>query len=364
MGAYITSFGTSLPEYRVSQKKLARFMSTNLELDGTKKKEMEVLFRASGIDTRYTVLKDYSTEKGDFIFFPNTKGLEPFPSVSSRMKVFRKEALKLSLDASRKCIGSSSIDSISHLITVSCTGMYAPGLDFDLVKYLGLSHSVKRTSINFMGCYAAFNALKLANDICKANKGAKVLIASVELCSIHFQKDADLDTMLANALFGDGAASMIVEGEATNSINLKIENFHCDLMIEGEQEMTWGIGDHGFEMTLSTYVPDLIKKGVKSLIDNLLTSLELSTSQIQHFAIHPGGKKILEVIEAELNISKEDNKHAYQVMKNYGNMSSPTILFVLERIFLELEEKDKNSNILGLAFGPGLTLESMILKVS
>ena len=147
-------------------------------------------------------------------------------------------------------------------------------------------------------------------------------------------------------------------------INLKIENFHCDLMIEGEQEMTWGIGDHGFEMTLSTYVPDLIKKGVKSLIDNLLKTLELNTSQIQHFAIHPGGKKILEVIEEELNISKEDNKHAYQVMKNYGNMSSPTILFVLERIFLELEEKDKNSNILGLAFGPGLTLESMILKVS
>jgi predicted naringenin-chalcone synthase len=135
-------------------------------------------------------------------------------------------------------------------------------------------------------------------------------------------------------------------------------------MIEGEQEMTWGIGDHGFEMTLSTYIPDLIKKGVKSLIDNLLKTLELDSSQIQHFAIHPGGKKILEVIEAELNISKEDNKHAYQIMKNCGNMSSPTILFVLERIFVALEEKDKNANILGLAFGPGLTLESMILKVS
>ena len=117
-------------------------------------------------------------------------------------------------------------------------------------------------------------------------------------------------------------------------------------------------------MTLSSYVPDLIKKGIKSLIDNLLNQFELDASQIQHFAIHPGGKKILEVIEYELNISKEDNRHAYSIMKNCGNMSSPTILFVLELIFLELKEKDKGSKILGMAFGPGLTLESMLLKVS
>ena len=364
MGAVITSFGTSLPENRVSQKDLTTFMSNNLDLNETKEKEMKVFFRASGIHTRHTVLKDYTSSNGNLNFFPNSLSLESFPGVSSRMEVFRKEALKLSIEASKKCIGSSSTDSISHLITVSCTGMYALGLDFDLVKYLGLSSSINRTAINFMGCYAAFNAMKLANDICKANKSARVLIVCVELCSIHFQKDTDLDTLLANALFGDGAASIMVEGKTQNSIKMEMENFHCDLMTEGEQDMTWKIGEHGFKMTLSSYVPDLIKKGIKSLIDNLLNQFELDASQIQHFAIHPGGKKILEVIESELNISKEDNRHAYSIMKNCGNMSSPTILFVLELIFLELKEKDKGSKILGMAFGPGLTLESMLLKVS
>lgn len=364
MGAYITSFGTALPEYRISQKDIATFMLKNLGMDNKQKKETEILFRASGIHHRHSVLKDYASTKEEFEFFPNSKLLEPFPGVSSRMQVFKKEALILSLEAARKCIGDRSVEDFTHLITVSCTGMYAPGLDFDLVKSLGLSHSINRTSINFMGCYAAFNAMKMANDICTANKYSKVLIICVELCSLHFQKGTDMDTLLANALFGDGAAGIVVEGRPSNGLNLEIEKFHCDLLMEGEQDMTWGIGDFGFEMTLSSYVPKLIQKGIKSLIDNLFSGLKLQSEDIQHFAIHPGGKKILEVIEQELNISKDQNRYAYEVLKNYGNMSSPTILFVLSAVYNGLSEVNRNDNILSMAFGPGLTLESMILKVS
>ena len=364
MGAYITSFGTALPDFRISQKELSGFLLNNLNLSDEKKKEIEIIFRASGISHRHTVLKDYASSLGDFEFFPNTNNLEPFPGVSQRMQLYKKEALALSLDAVRQCIGNDDLKNFTHLITVSCTGMYAPGLDFDLVKSLGFSHSIKRTAINFMGCYAAFNALKVAKDICTANAGSKVLIVCVELCSLHFQKNLDhQDTILANALFGDGAAAVVVESDPSPNINLSLETFYCDLMVEGEQDMTWSIGDFGFEMTLSSYVPDLIKKGIKSLINNLLNELKLKTSDISHFAIHPGGKKILEVIEQELNIPKESNTPAYSVLKNYGNMSSPTILFVLKSIFGKLDVNDKESKILGLAFGPGLTLESMLLKV-
>lgn len=364
MGAYITSFGTALPEYRVSQKEIIGFLLNNLNLSDEKKKETEIIFRASGINYRHSVLKDYTASLGGFEFFPNTNNLEPFPGVSQRMHVYKKEALKLSLNAVRQCIGNEDPKNFTHLITVSCTGMYAPGLDFDLVKSLGFSHSIKRTAINFMGCYAAFNALKVAKDICTANSGSKVLIVCVELCSLHFQKNLNQeDTILANALFGDGAAAVLVESELSASINLSLETFYCDLMVEGEQDMTWSIGDFGFEMTLSSYVPDLVKKGIKSLINSLLHELKLNTSDISHFAVHPGGKRILEVIEQELEIPKESNTPAYSVLKNCGNMSSPTILFVLQSIFGKLEAKDKESKILGLAFGPGLTLESMLLKV-
>lgn len=364
MGAYITSFGTALPKYRISQKDIAGFISRNLGLDDEKSKETEILFRASGISYRHTVLEDYTKTLGDFEFFPNNDSLEPFPGVSQRMYIYKHEALGLSLRAIRECIGNAEPKSFTHLITVSCTGMYAPGLDLDLVKSLELSRSIKRTSINFMGCYAAFNAMKMAQDICTAHNQAKVLIVCVELCSLHFQKSTNTDTLLANALFGDGAAAIVVKGQPSTATNLQIDKFHCDLLTEGDRDMTWGIGDFGFEMTLSSYVPELIKKGIKSLIDNLVAELGSGMGDIKYFAIHPGGKRILEVIEQELGICKEKNELAYDILKNHGNMSSPTILFVLKALYDRMKAEDKGSNILGLAFGPGLTLESMLLKVS
>src|SRR5699024_10541350 len=147
---------------------------------------------------------------------------------------------------------------ITHLITVSCTGMYAPGLDIEIVQEARLSPSVKRTAINFMGCYAAFNAIKVGDAICKAEAEARVLIVCVELCSIHFQKKKDDDNILSNALFGDGAAAIVLQSTPPQAASLALERFHCDLSFEGKQEMAWHIGDHGFEMRLSAYVPDMI----------------------------------------------------------------------------------------------------------
>ena len=363
--SYITSIGTANPNFRFQQQAIANFMVKAMNLKVDEARKLRALFRATGIETRSSVLSDYGREIG-FEFFTDNELVEPFPSTRQRMEVFKKQALDLSLAAVRQCrerIPSLEIKEITHLIVVSCTGMYAPGLDIDLVKALGLNSSVSRTCINFMGCYAAFNALKLADLFCTNKKDAKVLMICTELCTIHFQKENTENNMLANALFADGSAALLVEAQPRKGINLTPIAFHCDLATEGEQDMAWTVGDWGFEMKLSTYVPDVIRSGIKKLTQSLLAQLSLNLSDVSYFAIHPGGKKILEVIEQELNVAKDSNRYAYSVLKNFGNMSSPTVLFVLNAIWNDLAAMDKGKKILSFAFGPGLTLESMLLQV-
>jgi predicted naringenin-chalcone synthase len=241
--------------------------------------------------------------------------------------------------------------------------MYAPGLDIEMIHALGLRTTVKRTAITFMGCYAAFNALKVADAFCKSERDAKVLIVCAELCSLHFQQEPTEDNLLANALFADGAAAVLVENNPAQGLKLKLSSFHNDLAPEGASDMAWSIGNLGFEMKLSAYVPGIIKQGIARLTRDLLEKISANLNDIKHFAIHPGGRKILEVIEQELGITQANNAAAYHVLKNYGNMSSPTILFVLAEIIRNLSASNKNERILSFAFGPGLTLESMILEI-
>lgn len=365
MKSFISAIGTANPIHITAQNKIADFMANALSMDDDEKHRQKVLYRASGISQRYSVLEDYGKNIEQYSFYPPNESLEPFPGIAHRMEIYKKEALSLCLQAIKDCLGKSVLKAkdFTHLISVSCTGMYAPGIDIEIVQALKMSTHVQRTAINFMGCYAAFNAIKVADTICKADANAKVLIVCVELCSIHFQKDKDDDNILSNALFGDGAAAMIVQAEKPQGLALSLEKFYCDLKFEGKQEMAWHIGDHGFEMKLSSYVPEMIKEGIADLAAGLLNSFNLAVAEIDFFAIHPGGKRILETIEQELGISKNDNRHAYAILKKYGNMSSPTILFVLNLLLSELTEADKNKNVLSFAFGPGLTLESMLLKV-
>ena len=362
---YITAIGTANPPNRFSQPLIAEFMLRAMELSNGDERKLKAIFRASGIEYRHSVLDDYG-KVSDFTFYADTVGLEPFPGTARRLQVFRQHALQLSIASFQNmllsCPGFRPGD-ITHVIVVCCTGMYAPGLDIDLVNSLKLSSTVQRTAINFMGCHASFNALKVAHALCSSDPGAKVLIVCTEICSIHFQRKGNEDNLLANALFADGSASVLVEGSTQSFLRLKIENFHSDLAPEGESDMAWTIGDLGFQMRLSSYVPGLIRKGIGSLIKTLLEKVSADLSQIQHFAIHPGGKKILSVIEEELKISKSQNHAAYYVLKNFGNMSSPTVLFVLREIVRNLNGANQGERVLGVAFGPGLTLESMILRI-
>ena len=362
--SYITAIGTANPRHRFSQKTIADFMLKTMRLDEVERRKLKAIFNASGIEQRYSVIEDYG-KTSNFSFFSKVADADIFPSTKDRINLFRKEAVHISAAAAiniKSQYPQFDFKSITHLIVVSCTGLYAPGLDIDLVKQLDLNTTVQRTAINFMGCYAAFNALKIADVTCRSEPQSKVLIVCTELCSLHFQPQGTEDNVLANALFGDGAAAVLVETETKSSLKLKMESFHSDLSKSGENEMAWTIGDLGFEMKLSSYIPQVIRSGIAELTNSLLQKISKNISDIKHFAIHPGGKKILEAIEQELGITPAQNQHAYEVLRQFGNMSSSTVLFVLKDL-IEKGNTAAGDHILSFAFGPGLTLESMVLTI-
>ncbi len=328
------------------------------------KRKLKFLYNQSAIDTRYSVLPDYSLGAGDWQFYPPTENLHPFPSLELRMKWFNKTAPALSINAIEKCIENKiGKGEITHLITVSCTGMSAPGLDLQIMEAMDLPVNIFRTSVNFMGCYAAIHGLKLADAFCAKNKHARVLVVCTELCTLHFQRENTIDNIASSLLFGDGAAAVLVTHDDDKEPGLRLNNFHSEVAFKGKKDMSWEISSSGFLMTLSGYVPELIEQDFSMLLNNALENARLDRNDISHWCLHPGGKRILTAIEKSINITADDLKYSYNVLKNYGNMSSPTILFVLKEIMDSIDSRrHRKTNIFGAAFGPGLTLETFILS--
>lgn len=359
MPAYIRALGTALPPWQIAQSDIVEFMIRAHSLEGEAARRLRILYRASGIQQRYSVLRDYT---GVPDFFSDRDDLQPFPGTAARMKRYEQTALPLAAKAIRSAtLADQSWDSVTHLVTVSCTGMYAPGLGIDLIRELGLPPSVKRTAINFMGCYGAVIGLRTAADICKAHPGANVLVVSVELCTLHIQQATDQDTLLAQALFADGAAAAWVSDKPGPGLSLQLDSFATDLTLAGYDEMAWHIRDYGFTMRLSAAVPALLRSGMQELADRLLQQQNWDREPI--WAIHPGGKRILQVAAEVLGISGKQLEASYVVMKRQGNMSSATLLFVLAHIWEKLLPADVGRPLIGLAFGPGLTMESMNMSV-
>jgi alpha-pyrone synthase len=360
----ISAMGTATPKYKRLQTETADLMTRGLNLTLAEKRLLKSVYKATGIEYRHSVLSDYSKQPSQFEFFPNNPEA-PFPSTMRRMQAYKEHGLDLALSAIQNCLASRHdfrIKSITHLITVSCTGMYAPGMDIEIVHKLNLNSSTKRTAINFMGCYGAFNAIKIADAICKADPHATVLIVCIELCTLHLQKNMSLDNIIANSIFADGAAAILIQSELKSGKYFTLEHFHNDLLPQTTQEMAWHIGDYGFDIVLSTYVAAMIESGIDTFTHNLLNQHHLKLADIDFYAIHPGGLKILQACETALSITKEDNRYSYEVLRQYGNMSSATVLFVLKAIWEDLNAEDTEKNIFSCAFGPGLTLESMLLK--
>ena len=327
-------------------------------------RKLKALYQQSGISTRYSVIPDYSQPIQDWQFYPPTENLEPFPSLELRMQWYRQHAAELSLRAIHRCLeGHCEPHAITHLITVSCTGMSAPGLDLELVEALQLPPTVFRTSINFMGCYAAVHALKLAHALAAGGEGIRVLIVCTELCTLHFQQEPTLDNMLSSLLFSDGSAAALIVSDDTTGKGLKLRNFYSEIVPEGKTAMTWDLSSTGFQMALTGYVTDLIRADFAALVGRALEKAGIERPRISHWCIHPGGRKILDAIHKSLSFTNGDLLPSYTILDDFGNMSSPTILFVLQRILENLSHSRDNC-IFGAAFGPGLTMETFIAETN
>lgn len=362
----MTAIGTALPEYGFDQSAIADFMVQQLDLKDHEARWLNQVYEASGIQRRHSVLPDFDASNQEQHLF-NSKQTQA-SGTQKRMDIYREKALSLAENAITKAIqehGQIRPQEFTHLITVSCTGLYAPGLDIDLIQSLDMDPSTERTGVHFMGCYAMFNALKTARHITRSEPNAKVLVIAVELCSLHFQQSKDKNQMVTSALFSDGAAAAIIEQKPHQTgLSMEITGFQCGLAPGSKSAMTWDIGDEGFLMHLSGSVPGHIQKALQPVTERLLDQADITFNQIPQLAPHPGGIKILEAIESELNYTPEQNQSAREVLANYGNMSSPTVLFVLANaLYQKKGTLSHDDHLLSMAFGPGLTLEAGLFRI-
>ncbi|MGY6558964.1 MAG: type III polyketide synthase [Nitritalea sp.] len=358
MNSYISSIGSANPGADIPQQRIADFMERAHQLTGDDARKLRFIYRQSGILSRQSVLRDFQEKDPTrYQFFPPNEALEPFPSTVDRMAAYRQHAPLLGADAASRCLAQAEVaaNTITHLVVVSCTGMYAPGLEVDLQQRLGLAPDVERYSIQFMGCYAAFNGLKLADALCQTQPDAQVLLVCVELCTLHFQKTFTEDNLLANALFGDGAAAALIVPKRPKKGALRLAQKYSALVGAGEEDMAWEIGNFGFEMKLTKYVPELLSGAIDRFRGRLQATYALD--KIPNFAIHPGGKQILAKVAEAFAVGRSQLEPSYAVLAAHGNMSSATILFVLERWM----QQQPDGPILAMGFGPGLTLETLLL---
>ncbi|MER7795977.1 type III polyketide synthase [Microbacterium sp. NPDC096154] len=337
-------------------------------------------FGVSGIETRHTVLEELTRSARDpgdpALFFDAESGELLLPGTKARNDLYAEHAGRLYVEAGRAALDRAvglAADDVTHVVTVSCTGFYAPGPDFVLARDLGLRAGVQRYHLGFMGCYASMPALRLAAQLCEADPDAVVLVVSVELCTLHLRTSNDPDTIVATSLFADGAGAAIVTARpaAAGERVLELDRFATRTTPQGEGDMAWKIGDHGFEMVLSNAVPGLIGEHITGALAPLLAeeadladalAAQTAGDAITHWAVHPGGRSILDKVEAALALSASQLAPARRILRDFGNMSSATVLFVLRDI-LDAPETSNGDRIAAMAFGPGLTVESALMTV-
>lgn len=358
--ASILALATAVPSHVLDQAEIAETYINIFNLNSQEAENIRQLYKNTAIQTRYSVISDFKKERQDWSFW-GTKYPKTVPTTSQRNDLYKAEASQLAHEAAKKAIkawGGNSED-ISHVISVSCTGMVAPGIEFDLMKSLNLKLSTQRLGINFMGCFGAFKGLSVAEAFAKENPKHRILLVCTELCTLHLQTEQTIDNILANSLFSDGAAAVIVgaDPKAHETLLWEIRNKGSIALDNTTEKMKWEIGDHGFNMKLSHTVPVFIGRHIASFV----RSLESSDFSYENcdWAIHPGGKSIIQSIEKALNLQEGLTKASWDTLANYGNMSSATFLFVLHRL---LEQKSSNKWTVGLGFGPGLSVEGILLS--
>jgi predicted naringenin-chalcone synthase len=324
---------------------------------------IEMAANQSGIDHRFFVIRDgeeNSTEK-----FFTKDGSHFSPDTKSRMTEYEKWSILLTKQAVKELAEKNKVDfgTIDRIITISCTGFFAPGLDYELIKEFNISPSVKRTNIGFMGCAASLVGINSVWEAMNQNTSENILMVSVELCSLHLQTEPTRDNILANMIFADGAAvAYFSKTNIPNKGKLEIQFAESFLFKDSAKFMGWKIGNNGFEMMLSSELPKIILNSAAPKAKEILAQNGIGISCIKHWALHPGGRAILDSLQNGLELSDEQLNPSREVLRNYGNLSSVSILYVLKNI-LDTVELKMDDYLCAIAFGPGLTMELVLFKV-
>jgi predicted naringenin-chalcone synthase len=346
-GAYLRRIATAAPEHDIHEK-FVTFASGMLR-DPRARSIFQRLAAKSGIQHRYSCLQEEPDREDAVCDAFSFYGTGRFPSTAQRMKVFERAApvlLRKTLD--KLALSAGERQRIRHVLVTCCTGFYAPGIDFDVIDYIGLSPATERTMLGFMGCYAAINALKLARHIVRSDPSAAVLVVNLELCTLHFNETQDLGEVISFTLFGDGCAASLVTAEPGG---LELDSFDA-LRIEDSRDLiTWRVGDLGFQMFLSTRVPATIERAMSEH-----AGFVANGGGTRLWAVHPGGRSVLDAVESGLALAPDALWASRSVLSSFGNMSSATVMFVLEML---MQRAPAGESGCAISFGPGVTAEIM-----
>lgn len=338
-----------------------------------RERAVRALYARSGIRKRHSVL--LRTDEGPLrerqaLYAPALSEGDRGPTTARRMAAFEAEAPPLAEGAARRALDDAGLRAaeVTHLVTVSCTGFFSPGVDAVLIQRLGLRSTVERTHVGFMGCHGAVNGLRVADALAAAHPDARVLLCSVELCSLHLAYDWDPQALVANALFADGAAAVVGLGESVEAGRAaarpappwRVAATGTLLFPDSRDAMSWRIGDHGFRMTLSPSVPALIEGHVADWMRGWLAGNGLHQDDVRTWAVHPGGPRVLGAFGAGMGLARDAFAPSREVLAEHGNMSSATLLFILQR----LRDAGARGPVVAVAFGPGLVAEAALLVES
>lgn len=356
--SYLLDISTAVPDFSATKEELVAFYAKSLEWEGIADitKKLRLLSEKTKIHTRNSCIPDFNNTTYELFEAGNCQ-----KSVEKRMAIYKQKVMPLAIKAIDPLLLKNTIPSqdITHLITVSCTGLFSPGLEFLIAEQYGLQHTEK-LALNFLGCYAAIKALKQAHFIAQSDPQACILIVCIELCTLHFYPSSSDEDILANLLFADGAAATIVCGNNNKHLKhkvvLNIDTIGSVYIPNTFDLMTWNISSSAFRMYLSKHIVKTIKENIAPVVTNFLKN---QNSNITYWAIHPGGIKIVEAVKDSLQLSDHHVEDSVEILQHYGNMSSPTILFILEKILHKIKNSDdkKDKQLFACAFGPGLSVE-------
>jgi predicted naringenin-chalcone synthase len=363
MSLRVLGLGTAVPAHQMSQEESAALARRIICQTDQQARILTALYHKAGVSNRYTVLPheialNWAPQATSGPAEPATR-VSFGPTTGERMRFFAEHASPLALQATQRAIEKADVDPrrITHLVIVSCTGFSAPGVDIDLIEALNLRPTTQRIQVGYMGCHGTINGLRCAYALTTADPEAIVLLCAVELCSLHYRFDWDPPRIVANALFGDGAAAIVgAGGPVENFQDWIVAATGSCVLPDSKEAMSWRIGDYGFEMTLSATVPDLIRRHLRGWLSAWLHEHGHSIESVGSWAIHPGGPRILHACTEALRLSQDQVAVSEEVLAEFGNMSSPTILFIVDR----LRERRAPRPCVSLAFGPGLTAEAAL----